>query len=395
MFTRTRYQYGTLEPKQRKNGGMIWEFRFYETNTQGGRERRSTTVGSVAQYPTESAVRKSPAVQSLLLRINQEAPQAGISPPSFGTVIAKYEEEEMPERYSTSAAYKSYIKNYIRPRWSDVPLDAVKSMAVEDWLKRLSLAPKSKTHIRSLMHTIFQCAERWELTKKNPMRLVRVKGGSKRLQVPRILSPEEFCSVASLIIEPYQTQVWVAGCLGLRASEIMPLQWSDFDFSQQTLLIQRSSVHGKTADVKTEYSRDRVPLDPALAAILLKHRERWCHTPEAWVFANPVTGRPYHQDGIQQNYIRKAGLQAGLGDGIGWHTFRHSYRSWLDDTGAPMSVQKELMRHASIQTTMNIYGKAMSGTKREAHSRVVKAVLLGRNLVESADPNASTVNSGS
>jgi integrase len=37
---------------------------------------------------------------------------------------------------------------------------------------------------------------------------------------------------------------------------------------------------------------------------------------------------------------------AGKNDGIGWHTFRHTYRSWLDDTGAPMGVQQKLMRHA-------------------------------------------------
>jgi hypothetical protein len=34
----------------------------------------------------------------------------------------------------------------------------------------------------------------------------------------------------------------------------------------------------------------------------------------------------------------------------------------MDDTGAPLTVQKELMRHAIIQTTMNAYGKAMSDT---------------------------------
>ena len=33
------------------------------------------------------------------------------------------------------------------------------------------------------------------------------------------------------------------------------------------------------------------------------------------------------------------------------------------------------MRHASIQTTMNIYGKAMTDTKRQAHSKVVEMVL--------------------
>jgi len=58
-----------------------------------------------------------------------------------------------------------------------------------------------------------------------------------------------------------------------------------------------------------------------------------------------------------------------------------SYRSWLDETGAPLTVQKELMRHASIQTTMNIYGKAMMDSKRQAHSKVVEMV-LNRSKVE-------------
>ncbi|WP_449649496.1 zinc finger domain-containing protein [Terriglobus tenax] len=53
---------------------------------------------------------------------------------------------------------------------------------------------------------------------------------------------------------------------------------------------------------------------------------------------------------------------------IGWHTFRHAYRSWLDEAGAPMKVQQELMRHASIQTAMNVYGQAMSNSKRMGRS---------------------------
>jgi hypothetical protein len=35
------------------------------------------------------------------------------------------------------------------------------------------------------------------------------------------------------------------------------------------------------------------------------------------------------------------------------------------------------MRHASIQTAMNIYGKAMTDSKRLAHSKVVEMVLNG------------------
>jgi len=164
----------------------------------------------------------------------------------------------------------------------------------------------------------------------------------------------------------------------------MPLKWSEVSFDDRTLLVQRSMVHGRGSDVKTEYSRDRVPLDPALEEVLLAHWERNHRTEEDWQFANPETDRPYPQDTIQQNHIREAGKDAGLGDGIGWHTFRHSYRSWLDDTGAPTTVQKELMRHASIQTTMNIYGKAMTDSKRRAHSKVVELILKPRKTAESA-----------
>ena len=376
MFTRTRYQYGSLETKERKKGKEVWEFRYYEPDAQGERQRRAITIGSREDYPTESAARKSPVVQAILLRLNAEQPSA-VGAGNFGAVIARYEQEEMPERYSTKSAYQSYIKNQIRPRWAGTQMSAIKPMAVEDWLKNMTLAPKTKSHVRSLMHTIFQCAERWELIEKNPIKLVRVRGGSKRLKTPRVIAPEQFHSLLPFIREPYRTMVLIAGCLGLRVSEIAALQWRDFDFAGGTLLIQRSVVHGRVGDVKTEYSRDSVPLDTAVVAALMLHQKGCIPTPEGWLFANPVTGRPYHQEEIQKNHIRPAGVEAEIDGDIGWHTFRHSYRSWLDDTGTPLTVQKELMRHASIQTTMNIYGKAMTDSKRQAHSKVVEMVLKG------------------
>jgi integrase len=184
--------------------------------------------------------------------------------------------------------------------------------------------------------------------------------------------------------------VLIAGCLGLGVSEIVALQWPDFNFPGSTLLIQRSVVHGRIGDVKTEYSRDSVPLDTAVVEALTLHEERSFSTPEGWLFANPVTGRPYHREEIQKTHIRKAGPAAGIGGDIGWHTFRHSYRSWLDETGAPLTVQRELMRHASIQTTMNIYGKAMTDSKRQAHSKVVEMVLNGGKIGENRGPQETS-----
>jgi integrase len=41
-----------------------------------------------------------------------------------------------------------------------------------------------------------------------------------------------------------------------------------------------------------------------------------------------------------------------------------------------MKVQQELMRHANIQTTMNVYGAAMLESKRTANSKIVRMVLV-------------------
>jgi hypothetical protein len=49
----------------------------------------------------------------------------------------------------------------------------------------------------------------------------------------------------------------------------------------------------------------------------------------------------------------------------------------LRSAGIDIKVQQELLRHANIQTTMNIYTQAVSDQKRAANSKVVEMVLSG------------------
>jgi len=110
--------------------------------------------------------------------------------------------------------------------------------------------------------------------------------------------------------------------------------------------------------------------------MMLRSRATCPSTPEGWVFPNPSTLKPYWQETVAFRLIKPAARKAGLGEDIGWHTFRHTYRTWLDSAGASTPIQKELMRHASIQTTMNVYGRStMFIAKREANSNVVRMAL--------------------
>src|SRR5208282_2579881 len=102
-------------------------------------------------------------------------------------------------------------------------------------------------------------------------------------------------SGVALVTERYHTMVMVAACLGLRASEIMGLQWQDFNWEDLTVLIRRGVVNGRSGDTKTEASQKSLPIDLRLARSL---RELWKRTlhqgPQDWVFANKG-GRPRAQ----------------------------------------------------------------------------------------------------
>ncbi len=108
--------------------------------------------------------------------------------------------------------------------------DPNEDLLLEQWLRELKLAPKSKAHVRSIMHLIFRCAERWCLIEmgKNPVALVRVKNSSKRLKRSRVLTVAAFYAVVSARAIPHDG----ARCPVSRTavSEIMGLQWGDFDF---------------------------------------------------------------------------------------------------------------------------------------------------------------------
>jgi len=386
-FTRERFQNGSLRQVPRKTGPDVWEFRFRD-HTKPGLPMRQMTL-STLEYPTETAARR--ALQEELLRINGSEAYIAQRSPTFGTVLDKFiADERLKEikayrpgdivdeglKYSTTTGYLSVIKQHLRPKWGEVQLTDIKPLAVQEWLRQLNLSRKTKQNIKAVFHRMVELAMLWELTpaQRNPLSLVEIKGGSSRpRQKKSIITPEQFQQICERLDEPFRTMVVIAMCLGLRVSEILALKWSDFDFEEGTLMITRGTVHARIGRVKTDYSEDEMPLHSAFAEILLAWKAQCPASEEGWVFPNPNTGGVWHASVLQGDVLVPTGKDVGI-ERLGWHTFRHSYRSMLDACGAPIGVQQKLMRHAQVSTTMK-YGNAYMTEKRKAHGAVVQMVL--------------------
>ncbi len=346
---------------------QTWQFFWWADG-----RRHSKALG---RFPTKKAAWD--AAQVFRAQLPQPQPS---NAPTVAVLVEQYRVEKMPKRSDTRRSYDVWLRNHIIPRWGMCALSDVQARPVELWLSSLKLSPKSKVHIRGTLSILWDFAM-WcggVATQRNPMELVTVKGATKRTQKPRSLTVAEFQKFIVHLAEPFRTMALLCVCFGLRISEALALRWSDVDWLNGKLKVERGIVCQITDDVKTDESRRSLHITAEMLETLklLKQITQFS-AQEDWIFASPVQlGRlPWSYDQVWRVY-QKAGSKAGIG-GLGTHSLRHTYRSWLDSVGTPIAVQQKLMRHADIRTTMNIYGDIVTDEMAVASGKVTRLALNG------------------
>src|SRR5436309_309675 len=63
---------------------------------------------------------------------------------------------------------------------------------------------------------------------------------------------------------------------------------------------------------------------------------------------------------ILRRYVRPAVEGIGIARHFGWHTFRHTYSTLLRSVGTEFKVMQELLRHATLRSTLDIYTQAVT-----------------------------------
>ena len=361
-----RHTSGSVRYDKRRK---TWNYLWYD-----GPVRRSKRIGTKQEFPTKAAAWK----EAERLEIHQPTKQQ--TGDTVRGVIARYETERMPSRHSTARVYRSFLNNHILPEWGDKNIADLQPRPVELWLRELPLSPKSKTHVRSLMHGLVEFAMWAGLLDigRNPISLVQNKGAMRKVRKARSLTVEQFHALLRELHEPFATLALLSVCLGLRISEALALRWEDVDWLGARLSIRRGIVEQVVADVKTEGSARTFNLSDELLERLkaLKQRSDFSGADD-WMFASPLKlGRlPYSYTGVWRELVRAAGA-AKIGH-LGTHAFRHTHRSWLDAVGTPIAVQQKMMRHSDIRTTMNIYGDVVTNEMETAGLKVAQLAFQG------------------
>jgi len=369
-----------LTTQSRKHGPEVWIFRWRETLPDGRRAQRKKLVGTVEDFPTESAAQR--AVSALRRLINQEGPLRQAL--TVETIVSHYRQKELPpdtheeKAYATKECYSSVLSNWILPRWKSYRLEAVRTIAVEDWLRQIPRSKGTKAKIRGVLHALFTDAMRYEWLGRNPITLVRQS--AKRERLPDVLDIGELQALLAELGQMERTLVLIDAGTGLRVGELLALKWKDVNFETLVVSVTRSIFHQVVGQCKTEASRKPVPLDSYMAEDLWRWKKITPYKePEDWIFASPrMSGaQPYWPDSLLRRHIRTAAGRAGITKRIGWHTFRHTFSTLLKANGEDVKVVQELLRHANPRTTLETYTQAISHAKRKAQRKVVRMILKG------------------
>jgi integrase len=369
-----------LDRVTRRNGPDVWEFRWYEINSEGLRVRRKAVLGTVEDYPTEATAEM--AADTLRASINDRNPRQ-FGSMTFELLWEHYRREELKNKAkSTRLTYENYARNWITPRWSQCQLREIKTIPIQKWLDSLDMANGSKAKIRNIMSGIFSHAIRWEFVQLNPItgpaRKQGVRQSQKRQKAPVILTVVQIQNLITLLKPRERVMVLLAATTGLRISELAGLRWQDVDFARLQLNVGWSWVLGELKEVKTEASEKPLPIDSSVAEALVMWRRSSAHASESdFVFASPKMGgkQPFSTGILFRRHVIPYLEKAGIEQRIGWHTFRRTVATLLTANGEDVKTVQELLRHANPQITLQIYSQAVTETKRAANSKVTTMIV--------------------
>jgi integrase len=185
------------------------------------------------------------------MQVNADRNRRPVRPLLIADLIDHYVQTELSANadwhsHATRITYRYFMKKWIQPHWGKVGLGAVRTIAVQHWLRGLQradgtpLANSTKAKIRNLFSVLFNHAIRYEWLEqgRNPITLVRQS--AMRKSTPKVLDPNEIQSLLLQLDPCFRLMVMLDVTTGLRRSELFALKWLDVDFSNLTIDVQRS-----------------------------------------------------------------------------------------------------------------------------------------------------------
>lgn len=291
------------------------------------------------------------------------------------------EEYRSTVKESTLFKTEQLFKRHIIPAFGSLNvMDITPIMAQEvmnDWHKQFAKA----STIMNYAGMVFDYAIRMGLIRLNPTKVIRKPARKQKIKEDKDLNfydKEELKEFLSVLEKGKNHRAYVFFRLlaftGMRKGEALALKWSDIDFDNKTVNINKAVSRKATGlyiqTPKTPASIRRISLDDKTLNILKDFKDN--STNSSLIFRNetggilsPTKTRKWlivAQDAVDRQ--RDTPMKR-----ISTHGFRHTHASLLFESGATIKDVQARLGHSDIQTTMDIYTHVTKHAREQLASK--------------------------
>jgi len=304
----------------------------------------------------------------------------------FGVVFKHWFEHI--HRHAHNVSLSSYTRYEIIYRLyiadcalSGMRLISIKSSNIEAMYNSLKTTPNNIHNINKLLKIFFnRCVEDGALI-KNPLpakeKLPEVIQSDLTNTALTDLDIKKLITAAKADIKHFP---YVFACFtGLRAGELLALNYKDLDFKDDMISVDKSvkyfTIDGEYQPIvsrpKTKGSIRRVPILPEIKSLLLAHinHVRQLHkvisiSGDFLLF--PSDAGTYRDSGNFLKTFKRLCDKLDITEGCTVHSLRHSFCTMLARRGVSLLEASRLMGHSSVNTTANIYSHVSDDDKKIA-----------------------------
>ena len=290
---------------------------------------------------------------------------------------------------STHSIYSAIAAKYIPCGLRSKPISSVTAGDIQQLLYEAEHPPRREALSVSRMHTIctviscilgFAREKGLDAVSCHPTQRC---SGAARQEINPLTPDEQRALERWLLGNMDETSLGVMICLytGLRLGEICAMKWGDISFPDKSLRVRRTVQRIKIQDAGPGEPKTRLVFDSPKSAcanrmipvpdFLLELMEPLRGADEAFILTGEV-GKCLDPRTFQNRFcvmLRNAGVRK-----VNFHTLRHTFATNCINLGCDPKMLCEILGHADVGITLNIYVHPSVPAKRELIERLSSQV---------------------
>ena len=261
------------------------------------------------------------------------------------------------ENLKTFWDLKNVLYNQLYPNFGDITIDKIKRGDIKLWIDELlnRITPQRAKTLLNIMGTVFDVAIEYEHIKDNPTKNITLpKNVIVREMKP--FSPQEVESLISNAEGWFKNFITFCFYTGMRHGEIIALNWSDIDFENLIINVNKRVKHGQTDTPKTKSGIRKIPIFKPLLPFLKNQLQISKQSKSLKVFTNPNTQKAFYDTKHLTPHWKRVLAKCGFEYRVIYNT-RHTFASNMIKSGVNMLDLAQMMGHSNTEEIIRTYAK--------------------------------------